>query len=162
MINHHKQSGVVLITTLLVVIILTILVLTTARTTILQEKMTSNLRERDLAFQSAESALLEGQQYLEQTDPLPVFSSANGRHSFNKTVNFKNDSAWANITTTQYSKSLHQVESAPKYVIEKIALVNTIGESLDSSTPEVSNYYRISSKSVNGKATVILQSIYRR
>lgn len=162
MIIPQKQSGVVLISSLFIVMILTILVFSATRSTILQEKMSGNLRERDIAFQSAETALLTGEKYLQNTDPLPVFNNNSGKYTFNKTRTFKQDDAWDNLTPSQYSQSLHQLQSTPKFLIEKISLIDTVGESLDSSKPEISNYYRISSRSINGNATVVLQSIYRR
>ena len=119
------------------------------------------MRDRDLAFQSAETALKAAEKYLRDTHPLPVFSNSNGRHTFNNSQLFKQDNDWNSITTSQYSRSLFQV-TPPKYVIEKILLVDTVGESLDSSKPVVSNYFRVTSRSKNRNATVILQSIYRR
>ncbi|MCK5918510.1 MAG: pilus assembly protein [Cocleimonas sp.] len=162
MMIQKKQSGVVLISSLLLIIILTLLVFSAAQDTILQNKMSGNLRERDLAFQSAETALLTGEKYLQKTEPLPVFNNSSGKYTFSKTRGFAQESEWSSLTTIQYDHSLHQVQSIPKYLIEKISLIDTIGESLDASTPVESNYYRITSRSVNGDATVILQSVYRR
>jgi len=162
MINHKNQSGVVLITSLIVIIILTLLVFSAAQTTILQDKMSGNLRQRDLAFQSAETALLTGEKYLQNIDPLPVFNNTAGKYTFSNARDFENSSEWNSLATLQYNQSLHQVQNAPKYLIEKITIIDRVGESLDASTPVESNYYRISSRSDNGDATVVLQSIYQR
>ncbi len=160
--TFKKQQGVVLISSLFIVLILTILVFSAARSTIIQGKMSANLRERDLAFQSAETALLSGEKYLQSISPLPVFDNDSGKYIFDKTRLFQGDNSWDNLTASQYSQSLYQVKGLPKYLIEKIAIVDTAGESLDASKPEFSNYYRVTSRSDNGHATVVLQSIYRR
>ena len=160
--TSQKQQGVVLISSLFIVLILTILIFSAARSTIMQEKMSGNLRERDLTFQSAETALLTGEKYLQSINPLPVFANDSGKYVFDKARVFQGDNSWDNLTTSQYSQSLYQVQGLPKYLIEKIAIVDTVGESLDASKPEFSNYYRVTSRSDNGHATVVLQSIYRR
>lgn len=157
-----KQSGSVLITSLLIIIALTLLVLSASRSTTLQQKMANNLRERDLAFQSAETALLAGEKYLRDTEPLPAFDGNAGLHLFSQTRQFKQDSDWDNISPISYTHSLFQTTAAPEYVLEKIFYIDTVGESLDSSSPVVSNYYRVTSRSKNHNATVVIQGIYRR
>ena len=59
-----RQSGSVLILGLSLIMILSVLVISSAKTTVLQQKMSANLRDKDLAFQSAESALMTGETFL--------------------------------------------------------------------------------------------------
>lgn len=56
-----KQSGAVLIVSLVILIIMTIIGLAAIRTSGMQEKMTSNIIDRQLAFQAAEFALRNGE-----------------------------------------------------------------------------------------------------
>ena len=51
------QAGVVLVVSLIMLLIMTILGVSLARTTAFQERMSANLQERQLAFQSSETAL---------------------------------------------------------------------------------------------------------
>jgi|SRR5690554_724320 len=59
-----KQSGSALIISLLLLFILTILALAGARNSILQERMTGNMVDRNMAFQAAEAAIVEGERAL--------------------------------------------------------------------------------------------------
>ena len=162
MTTIKKQSGAVLIIGLVLVMVLTILVLASVRSTVLQQKMATNLRDRDLTFQAAETALKAGEEYLRTTDPLPVFNNNNGIYTFNNARTFSQDADWVNLNTATPSLSLHQVPITPEYIIEKILLTDTVGESLDASKAVTSNYYRVTAKSKTGTSTVIVQSTYRR
>lgn len=157
-----KQSGAVLIIGLVLIMVLTILVLASVRSTVLQQKMATNLRDRDLTFQAAESTLKAGEKYLHTTDPLPIFNNNSGRYTFSNTRSFAKDSDWENLNTVNLSQSLHQISTTPEYIIEKIFLTDTVGESLDASKPIITNYYRVTAKSKNGTSTVVVQSTYRR
>lgn len=57
----QRQRGIVLVTGLLLLVLVTLVVLASSRSGRLQTIMAGNTRERDLAFQAAESALLDGQ-----------------------------------------------------------------------------------------------------
>ncbi|MCX7100437.1 MAG: PilX N-terminal domain-containing pilus assembly protein, partial [Methylobacter sp.] len=52
-----NQSGAVLIISLIMLLLLTLIGTTAMQTSTLEEKMAGNLRDRDIAFQAAESAL---------------------------------------------------------------------------------------------------------
>jgi type IV pilus assembly protein PilX len=56
-----SQSGIVLITGLIFTVILTLLVLAGVRTGILEERMASNARNRQVALQAAEAVLRDGE-----------------------------------------------------------------------------------------------------
>ena len=61
----RRDEGFVLITGLLVLLMLTIIMLTSMRTAALEESMTGNLRNSNIAFQAAESALREAEDLIE-------------------------------------------------------------------------------------------------
>jgi len=61
MSNTKSQSGFVLIIGLVVLVLLTIIMLTAMRTASLEERMAGNLRQQNIAFQAAESALREAE-----------------------------------------------------------------------------------------------------
>ncbi len=63
--SHHKQQhGVVLITGLILLVLLTIIGLAASRSTLLEERMAGNLKDQNVAFQSAEAALRLAESYL--------------------------------------------------------------------------------------------------
>jgi type IV pilus assembly protein PilX len=67
--HHHlpgsgrgqRQRGIVLITGMLLLLLITLVVLAASRSGRLQAVMSSNTRDRDLAFQAAETALLDAE-----------------------------------------------------------------------------------------------------
>ncbi|MHB1245190.1 MAG: pilus assembly PilX family protein [Sulfuriferula sp.] len=60
MLNRKKQQGAVLITGLIFMVVLTLLAVAAMRSTSLEEKMSANAMNQDLAFQAAEAALRQG------------------------------------------------------------------------------------------------------
>jgi type IV pilus assembly protein PilX len=60
-----RQSGSVLIVSLVFLLLLTIVGVSAMNMTRLQERMTGNFRDHELAFQAAEAALLDAEAYVE-------------------------------------------------------------------------------------------------
>lgn len=60
-----SQRGVVLPTIMVLMVIMVVLGLSGMNDTAMQERMSGNLRNRDIAFQAAESALREGEAWLQ-------------------------------------------------------------------------------------------------
>ncbi|MCB1858087.1 MAG: pilus assembly protein PilX [Gammaproteobacteria bacterium] len=67
----HGERGAVLITALMILLLLTIFGVSTMDTNILDEKMAGNMRDRNTAFQAAESALRAGENWLASQTVLP-------------------------------------------------------------------------------------------
>lgn len=59
-----SQSGVVLVVSLIMLLLLTLIGLSGMQSTGLEEKMAGNMRDRNVAFQAAEAALRDAEQYL--------------------------------------------------------------------------------------------------
>lgn len=59
-----KQQGVVLIVSLMLLVVITLLGISGMRNTTLDERMAGNMRDLQLAFYSAESALREAEQQI--------------------------------------------------------------------------------------------------
>jgi type IV pilus assembly protein PilX len=62
----NKQQGAALFVSLMMLILITILGVTGVRLVSLEEKMAGNSYDRNLAFQSAEAALIEAEQYIKE------------------------------------------------------------------------------------------------
>lgn len=70
------QRGSVLVISLIILLLLTMLGLSNMRTTTVEERMASNLRDHNLAFQAAESALRAGEQFVQTGSNRPGLRSA--------------------------------------------------------------------------------------
>ncbi len=68
-----KQSGVVLIVSLIFLVILTLVGVTAMNVTSLEERMSANFKDQQLAFQAAEAALKEAEDWLDEN----AFSTSN-------------------------------------------------------------------------------------
>src|SRR3989344_628961 len=68
-----RQRGVALIMALVFLLLLTILGIAALNTTSLEEKMANNVKDRNLAFQAAESALVVAENWVYTQIGKPVF-----------------------------------------------------------------------------------------
>lgn len=167
------QSGAVLPISLIMVLLLTMIGVTGMQTTSLEEKMAGNSRDRNLAFQAAESALREGESFLTAAS-LPTFSAAgtNGLYTTSsiaisedtlKTSNtfWSNNNNTVRVTNADVTE---HVAAAPRYVIQQLAFSEGGGQSLDAGVHQENEMYQVTARSVGGNATtvVIVQSTYKR
>lgn len=164
------QRGSALAIGLLILFIMTIVGVTGMQTTSMQEKMAGNMRDRNLAFQAAESALRAGENYLNITSVLPSFSNSNGLYQKESLVPnswYKNDDAWwvdstkvRGFSTTNFSS----IVAGTAYILEELAEVIEKTESLEAGKPVNPNYFRVTARGVGGttNAVVIVQSVYKR
>ena len=60
--QSNRQRGVSLVVVLILLLVMTLLGLAVLRGTLLEERMSSNMMDRGIAFQAAESALREGEE----------------------------------------------------------------------------------------------------
>ena len=120
-----KQKGSVLIISLIILIAMTLIGVTAMRTTVMEEKMTSNMRDKEIAFQAAEATL----RFVEQQIQNNVIS----------TVSFDNNSSvghydrsydqiwdrinWDDSDSLEYSAfdSSYNISTPPRYVIQHLA-----------------------------------------
>lgn len=159
-----KQVGAVLATSLIMLLLLTLIGVSAMQTTSLEEKMAGNMRDRNVAFQAAESALRAGETFLTQAT-LPIFtnSGTDGLYSEAATAIDLNGS-WTGLNKASYpTNTLSGVTAVPEYVIQKLGNVDS-GGSLDAMVINSSEMYRISARGVGGTSTavVVVQSIYKR
>jgi type IV pilus assembly protein PilX len=78
-VASHRQRGATLVVVLILLLVMTLLGLASLRSTILEERMTSNLLDRSLGFQVAESGLREAEATLTPNPTFPgVGCNANG------------------------------------------------------------------------------------
>lgn len=120
-----NQSGVVLILSLIMLLLLTLIGTVGVQSTSLEEKMAHNARDKDLAFQTAESALTS----IENNIPaLANFSAAgtSGLYTFNTTVDLsdaqlKSDAFWINNPVASFTTSnLGNSIANAQYIIQAL------------------------------------------
>jgi len=63
--SFGKQRGVVLVIALVLLFTLTLIAVSSMGTSRLEQKMTANMRDRQVAFQAAEAALREGERFVQ-------------------------------------------------------------------------------------------------
>lgn len=166
--SQKKQSGAVLIVGVIMLLVLSVVVLAASKGTMLQQKMTTNFKDKELAFQAAETAIKTGEDYIKSRTRIQlnnlIFDGSNGFYSFDMDRSLKSLTDWASLNTHDSEASLHQVTETPVYIIENIIGVQPPGGSLEAAKAKDSYFYRISSKSKGGTSDslVVLQTIYRR
>ncbi len=63
--SMKQQQGAVLVVSLLLLLVMTVLALGASQTTRLQERMSAGMRDRDLAFESSEAGLRNGERIID-------------------------------------------------------------------------------------------------
>lgn len=165
------QHGVALIVGLLMLVVLAIIGISAMSITALDETMAGNMRDRELAFQSAESALRYAEQRLEvlpfacgHADVAPptagsidLIAEDGGTitvwdHNASNVPDPWDDASWSNATA--YPDTLAGVAAPPRYVIEQMSY----------DTTDNSAVYRITSSGVGSSpvAQRVVQSYFRK
>ncbi|HQQ63286.1 MAG TPA: PilX N-terminal domain-containing pilus assembly protein [Pseudomonadales bacterium] len=185
-----RQRGAVLIVGMIMLLLLTLLGVAGMRDTLLQEKMTGNMRDRETAFQSAEAALREAEGRISGSTKITMTNGTSGLYAratltdlyrtysnaavsetkYWKTYSWINNGACTN--SVQYSASntsgqLPNVAQQPCYVIEELpGAMSPVAGSTNggTTTGKTITDYRITARGVGltTDAVVILQSVYRR
>ncbi|MDD2761110.1 MAG: PilX N-terminal domain-containing pilus assembly protein [Methylomonas sp.] len=165
--SFQSQTGAVLPVALIVMLLMTMIGTSGARVSGLDEKMAGNMRDRNLAFQAAESALAAAENSLNSPNVLPTFKEDGTGGFYADTSTIPNsldvvaDSFWTtNPVATSNVASLGNGIATPKYIIQKLTAVCFNSEGC-STTPMVVPY-KITVRATGGttNAVVILQSIY--
>jgi type IV pilus assembly protein PilX len=143
-LNNHqkKQSGAVLVISLIMLLLLTIIGLDSMQTSILEEKMAYNMKDRSLAFQAAESALKEGE------NQVSSFNASNDWHyDTGDSYDVTSPSIWIDPNSEEFSVS--EVENAPRYIIYKEDATNYIiyargtGGAAENAVVLLKSYYKL-------------------
>ncbi len=185
--SESKQKGSVLIISLLLLLVATILGLSSMQNTIIEEKMAGNLRHNYVAFQAAESALREAEQWLgnlsTQTQPEATSTGSNGVWlreckgskdagcttvlSYDQTdfqywwEDVSTSGVWETYSDPAVVDAGSPVEGSAKYIIQEIT---PIKDSLNQEQESEQTNYLVTAMGVaeNNRVRVFLQSRYVR
>ncbi|WP_082859231.1 PilX N-terminal domain-containing pilus assembly protein [Microbulbifer sp. Q7] len=168
-----SQRGMTLIVGLIMVLLMTVVGMAAIRGSGMQELMSGNMRDRNLAFQSAEAGLREGEELLTGAT-IPAFDGTTlglvEAIDGSTSTGFWDTYGW-DAGSVRTSLGVQLVASQPQYVIEEVTSVATIsgtdGGAIDfasSLKTEDTIFYRVTSRAEGGSpdAVVILQSTYKR
>lgn len=170
---RRHECGVALVMALVFLLLLTILGVTTMNTTVLQERMAGNLRDRNLAFQAAESALLAGENRVGSAITINAVVAAasitnDGLHKPSTTTTpvWEQATLW-NGTDVFAFTGLGIVAQQPKYIIEDLGEVQDTGGSLvipQNYKTRGKNVFRITARGSGGttSAVAMVQSTYEK
>ncbi|SJM92323.1 pilus assembly PilX family protein [Crenothrix polyspora] len=173
-----QQAGIVLVVSLIVMLLLTLIGTTAVHTATLEEKIAGNTRNRDLAFQAAESALLAGESYVGSLETT-AFNCKNGLFKA-RDINcdgtqeaidiWENPAIWSDNSqsiayiadkNTPPSTDLAQRSAYPRYIIE---IINTVCTTPARPCPiaDQQKNYRVTARATGSSvdSVVMLQSIY--
>jgi type IV pilus assembly protein PilX len=181
------QRGVALVVALILLLVITLVGLAAVSGTIMQQKMTSNFYDRQIAFQATEGALRQGEI---AAGALPASTSSTfvpgspvRNCSFNSSNHclanpFTDPSPSPTFTTTTVPAGSFNAGTLaagqPQYVIEYMGYFAAPPDTVRSLTPasgstrHYAGFYRITARSVDpasvqyrDRASVTLQSIFR-
>lgn len=162
---QQRQQGITLIVCMIVLTVLTMLGLSSIRDTTLEEKMAGNMRNRNLAFQAAESALREAENFIETTRALPDFNNTAGLYEQMSEMWPTSAASWGISTAvSRYGSTLPGIAATPVYIIERMDSEVKLASAAAGRVQSNQTFYRITARAVGSTdaAVVILQSTYRR
>lgn len=175
-----KQKGSALIISLLILLVMTVLGIQGMENTALEEKMSGNFRDRGIAFEAAEAALLAGEAWLNAQTEIPVADGAGTNQVWTfGAAEITDDGFWEGISVPgTFSVNLNdgdfELSQSPKYVIEERAIVTGSGAGSQSplditqqakpSTSGVTYSYRITAIGYGSSpnSVVVLQANFNK
>lgn len=162
--KNGREHGSALIVSLVLLLVLSLIGVAGIQSTAMQDRMAANLLDTNLAFQAAEAAAREGEDFL--ADGVPInFPNSEGLYR----IGADNAPTWpADLTNsgsgiTKYSGSFRRDENAllPGYFIEQIDTIPAPGCDLSSYCEPV--YYRVTAAALGGSdnAAAVISTVYR-
>jgi type IV pilus assembly protein PilX len=164
------QRGVALAVVLILLVVMSLLALAGLRGTLMEERMTSNMKDRSLSFQSAETALRQGEAVAAGKPVVPAAGTCDkGLCGMPDPANvptpaWENSAVWAAAIPATVSDGMPPAS----YIVELLAddvppkgSCTTTGDISETSCSGSESRYRITARSnLAGRAEVMLQSIY--
>jgi type IV pilus assembly protein PilX len=162
--SAKQQQGIALIIGMVVLIVLAALAVTALRATAVEERMAGNSYDRHIAFQAAESALRQAEDYLE-TNTLPVFDGNSGLFLPNESTSDTQRWQTGRWFGINYTGDMDQ--GSASYIIERLDKTGRLagGTSLAADAViEANRFYRITAygSGPSGDSRVLLQVMYER
>ena len=165
--RRSRQHGVVLVISLMMLLVLTLIGLAASRGTSLEQRMTTNQNDQEIAFEAAEAALRAGESVLSgATTPNYAGNTAGAYSLSTMTVNWKTIQ-WdpSKGATYDYTGLQPNTLIDPSYfIVQAPATGYASGSSLSADVPMQNTYvYYIYARGVgiSSNNAVILESVYQ-
>lgn len=167
--TSNGQRGAVLIVALIMLLVLTILGVAALQGSNMEERMAGNMHDRNLAFQAAETGLLDAEKFVQDLITTGNFDGTNGLlGETDDEPDYFASSTWSNSNSKEAGTTVPGVASPARYIIKFISVVDQSGGALNQkrygkrgSVGDVS-MFRITVRATGGSPTsqVILQTHY--
>ncbi|VAW96862.1 hypothetical protein MNBD_GAMMA19-721 [hydrothermal vent metagenome] len=170
-VTRKHQTGAALIVSLMLLIVLTLLGLSGMQSTIMQERMSNNVRDKGMAFQAAESALRGGENWVKDQG---ILTPQNGGsctapcdlvHLDDYIDMITQDFTWWKDNGRAYvGMPTGTVASAPRFIVEEHGTARQ-GYSLDPTASILPpRLYRITAIGVGSTTTAeaMIETLYAR
>ena len=173
----HRNRGVALFISLVLLLVLTIIGISAVQTSTLETRMARNEHDMLLAFQAAESALRDGENFIETLTTTDGFTDAGGNGlwtvaELDEPNRWETAGVWEGGTSvaspTQMNATVKQPQ--PRYLIEHVASVvreenaYQINDPYAATAADRIEVFRITARGDGGSANarVVLQTTYGR
>jgi len=128
-----KQSGAALVVSLLILLVMTLLGISSLQTTTLEEKMASNTRERQQAFEAAEAAITSAETYVRNNIAVTSGFDTNGSDGlYDNSIQERWKSLiWNGTDSRAYSGSYTSTYSGanpPRFIVEHYGTTTSSGD----------------------------------
>lgn len=124
-----KQKGVVLIAGLILLMVITMVGVSNMQSVILSEKMTANMRDSSISFQASESALYDGEQWIQAQAVKPeavntCTTSPCDVWQMNTLGNiWSQPDTWWQANARSFSSTINGLSTQPRFVIEEYGFI---------------------------------------
>ncbi|MFK7864759.1 MAG: PilX N-terminal domain-containing pilus assembly protein [Pseudohongiellaceae bacterium] len=169
--QHKKQGGAILIFCLIFLTVLTMMGVSGMESTTLEERMSGNMRDYTMAFQSAESAIKSAEAWLVVQNNLPIASGDGSTRVWSENAmdpsasdgkywwehNAADGTWWGNNGTV--ITDMAEVAEQPRYIIEEYRTVDS-GQSIaigsgETTVPRV--FHRVTARGVGVNPTTAVR-----
>jgi type IV pilus assembly protein PilX len=117
--TDKRQNGFTLIMSMIILIILTMLGLSSIQGTQTEIAMAGNMRNADIAFQSAEIGLISAETTIEGTISKNTFNDTLGLYAeHTPDPDYFNDDSWGDKNSKESTATLTNVSTNPRYIIK--------------------------------------------
>ncbi|MFW6092458.1 MAG: pilus assembly PilX family protein [Pseudomonadota bacterium] len=173
--TYSRSRGMALFISLVLLLILTIIGVSAVQTTSLETRMARNEHDTLLAFQAAESALRDGEEFLESVVTTAIFTDdgSDGLWTIaelGQTERWRDPNVWEGNTSVVAPTEVGVVAEQPRYLVEHVASVlreenaYQLNDPYGGSATDRVEIFRITARGVGGSenARVYLQTTYGR
>jgi len=174
----NNQKGAVLIVSMIILLLLTMLGVTSMRNTALEERMAGNARDRHVAFEAAESALADAEDFLSTVATTGSFDTDGSDGLYDDNEAFANIETFVDWSGTVPERGYRTASSIgtsqglatpPKYVIQHVNSYGTeaddtnVGDGYGQGTGGgTTGLFRVTARGTGSSdnSVVILQSVF--